>query len=102
MAASKSMTSGKAKKSGKPRMAPKVASPNPINGNYMKEAGMKVLKDHCSKKKGYQNKKSPSIKRGFFIIIVFLVYFPKRIHLKHVLDSISILLVSHSNTKEYA
>mgnify|MGYP000877037008 CR=1 FL=1 len=32
------MTSGKAKKSGKPRMAPKVKPPNPINGNYMKEA----------------------------------------------------------------
>lgn len=31
------MTSGKAKKSGKPRKAPKVPSPNPINGNYMKE-----------------------------------------------------------------
>jgi len=38
MAASKSMTSGKAKKSGKPRMAPKVKPPKPINGNYMKEA----------------------------------------------------------------
>ncbi len=37
MAASKSMTSGKAKKSGKPRLAPKVAPPKPINGNYMKE-----------------------------------------------------------------
>ena len=35
MAASKSMTSGKAKGSGKPRPAPKVAPPNPINGNYM-------------------------------------------------------------------
>jgi len=32
------MTSGKAKKSGAPRKAPKVKSPNPINGNYMKEA----------------------------------------------------------------
>lgn len=38
MAASKSMTAGKAKKSGKPRLAPKVPPPNPINGNYMKEA----------------------------------------------------------------
>jgi hypothetical protein len=38
MAASKSMTSGKAKKSGKPRMAPKVAPPKPINGNYMRES----------------------------------------------------------------
>jgi len=38
MAASKSMTAGKAKKSGKPKMAPKVKPPKPINGNYMKEA----------------------------------------------------------------
>ena len=38
MAASKSMTSGKAKKSGKPRMAPQVAPPKPINGNFMWEA----------------------------------------------------------------
>jgi len=38
MAASKSMTAGKAKKSGVPRKAPKVKPPNPINGNYMKEA----------------------------------------------------------------
>lgn len=38
MAASKSMTSGKAKKSGKPRMAPKVKPPKPINGNYMRES----------------------------------------------------------------
>jgi hypothetical protein len=38
MAASKSMTSGKAKKSGKPRKAPKVAPPKPINGNYMRES----------------------------------------------------------------
>ena len=36
--ATKAMTSGKAKKSGKPRLAPKVAPPKPINGNYMKEA----------------------------------------------------------------
>jgi len=42
MAATKSMTSGKAKKSGKPRKAPKVAPPNPINGNYMKEADTKL------------------------------------------------------------
>ena len=34
----KAMTSGKAKKSGAPRSAPKVALPKPINGNYMKEA----------------------------------------------------------------
>jgi hypothetical protein len=40
MAASKSMTAGKAKKSGKPRMAPKVKPPKPINGNYMKEADL--------------------------------------------------------------
>ena len=38
MAASKSMTAGKAKKSGKPRMAPKVAPPKPIIGNFMREA----------------------------------------------------------------
>jgi hypothetical protein len=38
MAASRSMTSGKAKKSGKPRKAPKVAPPKPINGNFMREA----------------------------------------------------------------
>jgi hypothetical protein len=37
MAASKE-TFGKAKKSGAPRKAPKVAPPKPINGNYMKEA----------------------------------------------------------------
>ena len=37
MAANK-MTAGKAKKSGKPRLAPKVPTPNPSNGNYMKEA----------------------------------------------------------------
>ena len=42
MAASKSMTSGKAKKSGKPRMAPKVNNPNPNpKGNFMKEADTK-------------------------------------------------------------
>jgi len=38
MAASKSMTAGKAKKSGAPRKAPKVAPPKPINGNFMREA----------------------------------------------------------------
>jgi hypothetical protein len=37
MAAS-NMTAGKAKKSGKPRKAPKVPAPKPINGNYMREA----------------------------------------------------------------
>ena len=41
MAAS-NMTAGKAKKSGKPRKAPKVPPPNPINGNYMKEADTKL------------------------------------------------------------
>ena len=34
----KPMTAGKAKGSGKPQPAPKVAPPKPINGNYMKEA----------------------------------------------------------------
>ena len=32
------MTSGKAKKSGKPRKAPKVPAPKPVNANYMREA----------------------------------------------------------------
>jgi hypothetical protein len=32
------MTAGKAKGSGKPRPAPKVAPPKPINSNYMREA----------------------------------------------------------------
>lgn len=50
MAATK-MTSGKAKKSGKPRMAPKVAPPNPINGNYMKEAGDSGTKKPLFKRK---------------------------------------------------
>jgi len=36
------MTAGKAKKSGKPKKAPKVAPPKPINGNYMKEADTKL------------------------------------------------------------
>jgi hypothetical protein len=40
MAASKSMTAGKAKKSGAPKKAPKVNNPNP-KGNYMKEADTK-------------------------------------------------------------
>ena len=35
------MTSGKAKKSGTPRKAPKVNNPNP-KGNYMKEADTKL------------------------------------------------------------
>lgn len=34
----KPMTAGKAKGSGKPQPAPKVAPPKPSNGNYMKEA----------------------------------------------------------------
>ena len=38
----KPMTAGKAKGSGKPRPAPKVAPPKPINGNYMKEADTKL------------------------------------------------------------
>jgi hypothetical protein len=38
MAASKSMTAGKAKKSGKPRMAPKVKAPTPKKPNFMREA----------------------------------------------------------------
>ena len=40
MAASKSMTAGKAKKSGAPRKAPKVAPPKPLSGNYMREADL--------------------------------------------------------------
>ena len=51
MAASKKITFGKAKKSGKPRMAPKVAPPNPINGNYMKEAGDSGTKRPLFKRK---------------------------------------------------
>jgi hypothetical protein len=35
---SSKMTAGEAKKSGKPRKAPKVAPPKPINGNFMREA----------------------------------------------------------------
>jgi len=50
MAAS-NMTAGKAKKSGKPRMAPKVAPPKPINSNYMKEAGDSGTKRPLFKKK---------------------------------------------------
>jgi len=38
MAASKSMTSGKAKKSGAPRKAPKVKAPNPKKPNFMRES----------------------------------------------------------------
>ena len=38
----KPMTAGKAKGSGTPRPAPKVAPPKPINGNYMKEADTKL------------------------------------------------------------
>jgi hypothetical protein len=34
----KPMTAGKAKGSGTPRPAPKVAPPKPVNGNYMREA----------------------------------------------------------------
>jgi hypothetical protein len=41
MAASKSTTFGKAKKSGAPKKAPKVNNPNP-KGNYMKEADTKL------------------------------------------------------------
>lgn len=37
MGASK-ITFGKAKKSGKPRMAPKVKAPNPKKPNFMREA----------------------------------------------------------------
>jgi hypothetical protein len=51
MAASKSMTSGKAKGSGTPRPAPKVAPPKPINGNYMKEAGQAGTKGRLMSKK---------------------------------------------------
>lgn len=38
MAASKSMTAGKAKKSGAPKNAPKVPAPNPKKPNFMREA----------------------------------------------------------------
>ena len=38
----KPMTAGKAKGSGKPRPAPKVAAPRPVDGNYMKEADTKL------------------------------------------------------------
>jgi hypothetical protein len=38
----KGMTAGKAKGSGKPRPAPKVAPPKPVDGNYMKEADTKL------------------------------------------------------------
>lgn len=42
MAASKSMTSGEAKKSGKPKKAPKVKAPSRKAPNYMKEADTKL------------------------------------------------------------
>lgn len=38
-------------KSGKPRQAPKVAPPKPINGNYMKEAGQAGTKGKLMSKK---------------------------------------------------
>lgn len=41
MAASKSMTAGKAKKSGAPRMAPKVTIPSKKNPMWMKESDTK-------------------------------------------------------------
>ena len=47
----KAMTAGKAKKSGAPRKAPKVPPPNPINGNYMKEAGQSGTKGRLMTKK---------------------------------------------------
>ena len=47
----KPMTAGKAKGSGTPRPAPKVASPKPINGNYMKEAGQAGTKGRLMSKK---------------------------------------------------
>lgn len=49
--AATNMTAGKAKKSGKPRMAPKVTPPKPINGNYMKESGDERTKKPLFKKK---------------------------------------------------
>jgi hypothetical protein len=42
MAASKGMTAGKAKKSGAPKKAPKVAPPSRKAPNYMKEADTKL------------------------------------------------------------
>jgi len=47
----KPMTAGKAKGSGTPRPAPKVAPPKPINGNYMKEAGQTGTKGRLMTKK---------------------------------------------------
>ena len=47
----KPMTAGKAKGSGTPRPAPKVAPPKPINGNYMKEAGQAGTKGRLMAKK---------------------------------------------------
>jgi hypothetical protein len=49
--AAKKITFGKAKKSGKPRMAPKVAPPKPINGNFMREAGDSGTKRPLFKRK---------------------------------------------------
>lgn len=40
MPVSKSMTAGKAKKSGAPRKAPKVKAPNPKKPNFMREADL--------------------------------------------------------------
>lgn len=49
MAASRSMTAGKAKKSGKPRMAPKVKAPNPKKPNFMREADTPMKRKSLSK-----------------------------------------------------
>ena len=49
--ATKALTSGKAKGSGTPRPAPRVAPPKPINGNYMKEAGQAGTKGRLMAKK---------------------------------------------------
>jgi hypothetical protein len=40
--AANNMTAGKAKKSGTPKKAPKVAPPSKANPNYMKEADTKL------------------------------------------------------------
>lgn len=40
--AANNMTSGKAKKSGAPRKAPKVATPSKKNPNWMKESDSKL------------------------------------------------------------
>ena len=47
----KPMTAGKARGSGTPRPAPKVAPPKPINGNYLKEAGQAGTKGRLMTKK---------------------------------------------------